>query len=31
LTGRKNPARPAIHRLPSGDNPPPVTTQCRWG
>jgi hypothetical protein len=30
-TGRKKPGRHAIQRLPSGDSPPPGTTQWRWG
>src|SRR5580692_12484683 len=30
-TERKNRARQRIQRCPSADNPPPGTTQCRWG
>ena len=30
-TGRKNPGRQAIQRVPSGETPPPGTMQCRWG
>ena len=30
-TGRKKPGRQAIHRVPSGERPPPGTTQWRCG
>ena len=30
-TGRKNAGRQEIHRPPSGERPPPVTTQCKCG
>src|SRR6201987_357352 len=30
-TGKKNPSRQEIHWVPAGRQPPPVTTQCRWG
>src|ERR1035437_3568447 len=31
LTGRKKVARPATHRAPSEERPPPGTTQWTWG
>ena len=30
-TGRKKPGRQAIQRVPSGERPPPGTTQWTWG
>src|SRR5262245_37699851 len=30
-TGRKKQGRAATHRVPSGDGPPPGTTQWTWG
>src|SRR5215831_7398865 len=30
-TGRKNPGRQEIHRVSSGESPPPGTTQCKCG
>ena len=30
-TGRKNPGRHDTHCVPSGESPPPGTTQWRWG
>src|ERR1044072_2607124 len=30
-TGKKNPGRQEIHCVPSGESPPPATTQCKGG